>query len=176
MIPADRLRRGLARHRSIAIAVSGGVDSMTLAHIAHGVTAARMIHAISPAVPAIATARVRRHAAAHGWRLDIVDAGEFGDARYIANPVNRCYFCKLNLYGTIRDLAEGPVAPVGPVAAAPELEAVALFPVADWVAAVGALAGRGLGDPGGGQQPAALPHALLEVQLAEAGDPFGCDA
>ena len=86
-----------------AVAVSGGVDSMTLAHVAHaahGVTA-RMVHAVSPAVPAAATARVRGHAQRAGWTLTIIDAGEFADPDYRANPVNRCYFCKTNLYGAI---------------------------------------------------------------------------
>ncbi|MDF0595257.1 adenine nucleotide alpha hydrolase [Psychromarinibacter halotolerans] len=104
-----RLRTVLSRHDRIAVAVSGGVDSMTLAHVAHGIGGTVMIHAISAAVPAEATARVRRHAAASGWRLRIVDAGEFGDPRYRENPVNRCYFCKQNLYKTIRDLCDGAV-------------------------------------------------------------------
>jgi uncharacterized protein len=61
-----------------------------------------MYHAVSPAVPAEASARVRRHAEASGWILHIIDAGEFADPRYLANPVNRCLFCKENLYGRIR--------------------------------------------------------------------------
>lgn len=60
-----------------------------------------MIHAISPAVPPDATTRVKRHAAAEGWQLKVVSAGEFEDERYLANPVNRCFYCKQNLYGTI---------------------------------------------------------------------------
>jgi uncharacterized protein len=31
----------------------------------------------------------------------VLDAGEFGDERYMANPANRCFFCKTNLYGTL---------------------------------------------------------------------------
>jgi uncharacterized protein len=31
----------------------------------------------------------------------VLDAGEFADADYIRNPVNRCYFCKTNLYGAM---------------------------------------------------------------------------
>ena len=48
---------------NIAIAVSGGVDSMTLSFIAHRVlgSRARMYHAVSPAVPTDATSRVRAH-------------------------------------------------------------------------------------------------------------------
>jgi uncharacterized protein len=86
-----------------AVAVSGGVDSLTLATFAHRLIGARveMFHAVSPAVPGDATARVERLAASENWRLRIVDAGEFGDAAYMANPVNRCFFCKTNLYGAI---------------------------------------------------------------------------
>jgi len=107
----DRLRARLAPHEGLTIAGSGGIDSMVLAHVAHtGLPGARMAHAVSPAVPPAATERVRAHAAAAGWRLDLVDAGEFGDPRYRENPANRCYFCKLNLYSTVAALADGPVA------------------------------------------------------------------
>ncbi len=89
-----------------AIAVSGGVDSMTLAVFAHrrlGRERILMMHAISPAVPPEATTRVRRYADTEGWRLAILDAGEFTDRDYIANPVNRCYFCKTNLYDAVAE-------------------------------------------------------------------------
>ncbi|UDL96159.1 adenine nucleotide alpha hydrolase [Lichenihabitans sp. PAMC28606] len=97
-----RLAAVLAGMGEIAIALSGGIDSVTLATFAHrqrsGVT---MFHAVSPAVPGDATARVERLAEQHGWILRVVDAGEFDDADYMANPVNRCFFCKTNLYGSI---------------------------------------------------------------------------
>lgn len=109
-IPAP-LRDALARHPRLAIAVSGGVDSMTLAHAAHAVLpAARMLHAVSPAVPAKATARVRRHAEAHGWALSLIDAGELADPRYAENPVNRCYFCKTNLYARMAEVTDDMLA------------------------------------------------------------------
>ena len=90
-----------------AVAVSGGVDSMTLAVVAHRTLgdSATMLHAVSAAVPADATQRVERYARREGWRLERIDAGELLDARYVANPVNRCYFCKTNLYSTIAPLA-----------------------------------------------------------------------
>ena len=92
-----------------AVAVSGGVDSMTLAVVTHRHLDrhAQMFHAVSPAVPPDATERVRRYAAAQGWRLSVVDAGEIADPRYVANPANRCYFCKTNLYGTMARAASG---------------------------------------------------------------------
>ncbi len=108
----DGLRRAIERHATLAVAVSGGVDSMTLAHFAQHETATRvvMVHAASPAVPAHASARVRDHAARFGWDLIVTDAGEFADPRYRANPVDRCYFCKTNLYDRIRVLTEAPIA------------------------------------------------------------------
>jgi uncharacterized protein len=96
----------------LTIAVSGGVDSMTLAHAAHriGLTGLTVVHAVSPAVPAMASARVRDHASRFGWQLRELDAGEFDDPEYRANPVNRCYFCKTNLYARIAGAIHGPIA------------------------------------------------------------------
>ena len=98
--------RGLG---TVAVAVSGGVDSMTLAVVAGRTLGgdARMYHAVSPAVPSEATQRVHAYADRGGWALEVMDAGEFGDARYMANPANRCYFCKTNLYGTMAARATG---------------------------------------------------------------------
>jgi len=108
----DRLEAALARHAPLVIAVSGGVDSMTLAVVAHRALPGRvtMLHAVSPAVPQAATDRVEAYAEREGWKLTVLDAGEFSDPRYRANPVNRCYFCKTNLYGRIRGQTSAAVA------------------------------------------------------------------
>ena len=97
------LHRALDAIGRVAIAVSGGVDSMTLAVAAGRRLGPRasMLHAISPAVPPEATDRVRRHAEREGWDLAILDAGEFADPDYLKNPANRCYFCKTHLYGAM---------------------------------------------------------------------------
>ena len=105
------LRTTLSQYDSLAVATSGGVDSMTLAAVAHGVLHERvmMVHAVSPAVPPDATERVQEQAAISGWSLKIVDAGEFSDQDYRENPVNRCYYCKSNLYTRVRDVWKGYV-------------------------------------------------------------------
>ena len=108
----ERLDRVLDRFDAIAIAVSGGVDSLTLAAFAHrkrGLSAV-MIHAVSPAVPLEPTERVRALAAAEGWTTIVTGTGEFDDARYRDNPANRCYFCKTNLYDRIRALTPHAIA------------------------------------------------------------------
>ena len=98
----DRLQAVLSAITRPVIAVSGGVDSVTLAAVASQVCADTLLmHAVSPAVPREASARLKRLAARRNWSLQIVDAGEFADPRYRENPRNRCFFCKTNLYGTI---------------------------------------------------------------------------
>lgn len=99
----ERLAQALGEFESLAVAVSGGVDSLTLATVAHRTLATRveMFHATSPAVPHEATQRVRDMAAREGWKLTVLDAGEFDDPHYRSNPVNRCFYCKTNLYGAL---------------------------------------------------------------------------
>lgn len=118
--PHERSARGtlealvaeIDRHGPLAIAVSGGVDSMTLAHVAqrHARQRPRMVHATGPAVPAAARARVEAHAARHDWSLVLIDAGELADGRYRANPMDRCYYCKTNLYARMGSVTEATIA------------------------------------------------------------------
>lgn len=89
------------------IACSGGIDSLLLATVAHRQRpdATLVAHAVSPAVPGEATARVESWAAREGWNLEIVTSGEFRSEAYLSNPVNRCYHCKSNLYDSLDQLA-----------------------------------------------------------------------
>lgn len=107
----DALARTIADIDHVAVAVSGGVDSLTLATLIQRQVPERaeMHHAVSPAVPAEATERVRMLAEQQRWRLNVVDAGEFADTDYRANPVNRCFYCKTNLYGAIARHTEAQI-------------------------------------------------------------------
>jgi uncharacterized protein len=108
MTPLDALLQAIC---PMAIAVSGGVDSLTLATAAHRVSSGMtMHHAVSPAVPPEATARTRAEADRQGWSLDVFDAGEFAVPAYRENPVNRCFFCKTSLYGAIAARTALPIA------------------------------------------------------------------
>jgi uncharacterized protein len=103
------LRAWLRNNQPVAIAVSGGIDSITLATAARRWAVSEMFHAVSPAVPSEATLRVRALASDQGWQLKIFDAGEFADKDYRANPVDRCFYCKTNLYSSIRQRTNLPI-------------------------------------------------------------------
>lgn len=107
-----RLHEQLQTYPRLAVAVSGGVDSMTLASVAHDALGDRLklVHAMSPAVPEEAGERVRQYADRFGWSVDWVDAREFADERYRKNPVDRCYYCKTNLYTRLSEIWNGPIA------------------------------------------------------------------
>lgn len=108
----NRLRTILAGFDRLAVAVSGGVDSTTLGVLAHRLLGRRvlLLHAVSPAVPGAATERLQELVRREGAALRLLDAGELADPRYRANPLDRCYFCKTNLYAAIRRVWDGPVA------------------------------------------------------------------
>ena len=108
----EELTRCLRRLGPVAIAVSGGVDSLTLATLANRILppgACSMFHAVSPAVPLEATERVRALAHEERWHLTVFDAGEFGNETYRTNPVNRCFHCKHSLYESIRRLTPATI-------------------------------------------------------------------
>lgn len=94
-----------AKKGVLKIALSGGIDSITLMTVAARVRTEPTIalHAVSAAVPDEATVRCRELASRYGWPLDEIDAHEFDNAHYIANPVNRCYYCKSSLFDRIME-------------------------------------------------------------------------
>jgi pyridinium-3,5-biscarboxylic acid mononucleotide sulfurtransferase len=104
----ESLLRSLA---PVRLAVSGGVDSMTLAILAGRTLGAEatMIHAVSPAVPETATDRIHRVSRIEGWTLRTIDAGEFSNESYRSNPYDRCFHCKSDLYRSIAAIGCGTI-------------------------------------------------------------------
>ncbi len=100
---ADRvegLRAALRAHGSALIAFSGGVDSALVLKLAVEQLGERAIAltAISASVAPDEAREAEELAAKIGAKHVLVDSKELDDPRYAANPSNRCYFCKTELY------------------------------------------------------------------------------
>lgn len=101
---AERLRDWLRRRERVLVCFSGGVDSAYLLAEAVGVLGEGAIAftAVSPSLDPDECESARELAASLGARHRMVRTHELDDARYASNPVNRCYFCKTEVYGVAR--------------------------------------------------------------------------
>ena len=103
----ETLRGWFAGFDSALVAYSGGVDSALLMRVAHDALGDRALACIgvSPSYPK----REREQAVALAKQLEVpyrlIETREHLDPNYAANPANRCYFCKDELYGRLARLA-----------------------------------------------------------------------
>ncbi len=100
--------RGLFRsYGSCLVAYSGGVDSVFLAHVAHEVLGERALAVIadSPSLPRRELEEAVAIAGRFHIPLRVVRTQEFDNPAYLANPSNRCYFCKQELFTELVPLA-----------------------------------------------------------------------
>jgi pyridinium-3,5-biscarboxylic acid mononucleotide sulfurtransferase len=101
------LRELLASYESVIVAFSGGADSAYLAWAAKGVLgpSALCITADSPSYPDRHRQLALTVAREAGLRHEIIQTSELDRAEYRANPTNRCYYCKHELYTSLTALA-----------------------------------------------------------------------
>jgi pyridinium-3,5-biscarboxylic acid mononucleotide sulfurtransferase len=104
----------LARWPALIVAYSGGVDSAYLAWAATRVLGRRVlcITADSPSYPDRHRTLARQIAADFGLEHEIVRTNEMARPEYRANPANRCYFCKHELYTHLSAIARERGVPV----------------------------------------------------------------
>ena len=96
----DQLQALLRSYGSVIIAYSGGVDSAFLARVAHDVLGAKSLAVIadSESLPRREYDEALAIGRQFGFPVRVVKTNELNDPRYASNPVNRCYFCKHELF------------------------------------------------------------------------------
>ena len=103
----QRLQEVLAGYRSVLIAFSGGVDSAYLAIAAAEVLGERAlaVTADSPSYPDSHRRLALAIASDFGLAHEIIHTDELERPEYRANPANRCYYCKDELYARLAAVA-----------------------------------------------------------------------
>ncbi|MBI3318902.1 MAG: ATP-dependent sacrificial sulfur transferase LarE [Candidatus Omnitrophica bacterium] len=93
---------------SVLVTFSGGVDSTFLAKVAFDALKEKAVAvtAVSPSLPAAELEETKRLAREIGIRHLLIESKELDDPRYSANPTNRCYFCKSELFALAAGVAK----------------------------------------------------------------------
>jgi pyridinium-3,5-biscarboxylic acid mononucleotide sulfurtransferase len=103
----SQLRELLAANAPLLVAYSGGVDSAYLLAEAHRALGSRVLGVIadSASLPRQALADALALAREIGAQVEVVRTTELDNPDYASNPMNRCYFCKAELFTRLDALA-----------------------------------------------------------------------
>jgi pyridinium-3,5-biscarboxylic acid mononucleotide sulfurtransferase len=103
----EQLRGLLRSYESCLVAYSGGVDSAFLALVAHQELGLRALACIADSASLPRRELNEAVALAEQFRFPfrVVKTAEFENKEYLANPTNRCYFCKKELFTELEPIA-----------------------------------------------------------------------
>ena len=104
----EQLRELIRSFGSCVVAYSGGVDSVFLARVARDVLGDKSLAVIadSASLPRRELAEALEIAEKFQIPVRVVKTDEFNNTEYLANPTNRCYFCKHELFTELEPLAK----------------------------------------------------------------------
>jgi pyridinium-3,5-biscarboxylic acid mononucleotide sulfurtransferase len=103
----DLLRARVRNCGSLLVAYSGGVDSALVALVAHRELGGRALACVgvSPSYPARELRAATDLAAEMGFACRVVETHEHANPAYSANAPDRCFFCKVELFERLCDIA-----------------------------------------------------------------------
>src|SRR6266571_1106036 len=103
----DRMVAAMSARGRVLVAFSGGVDSGLVARVAHDALGddALAVLADAESLARWELAEAVSEAAEIGIRLETVRVSELANTQYVANPTNRCYFCRQELGAALKPLA-----------------------------------------------------------------------
>lgn len=103
----EKLHALFEQHAPLVIAYSGGVDSAYLLAAARAALGSRMLGVVadSASLPRQALADALALATQIGAPVEVIATEELQDERYTSNPLNRCYYCKAELFTKLDELA-----------------------------------------------------------------------
>ncbi|UCC94617.1 MAG: ATP-dependent sacrificial sulfur transferase LarE [Candidatus Omnitrophota bacterium] len=102
-----RLKEMLRNLDSAVIAFSGGLDSGFLCKVVYEVLGKNTVAvtALSATYPSLDVIEAKRIAKEIGIKHIIIHTKELENKRFIRNPYNRCYWCKIELFSKLKKIA-----------------------------------------------------------------------
>ena len=105
----SRLKKILKSMRSVLVAYSGGVDSTFLLKVALDTLGGKNVLAVTANSPTYAKHELRfsrKMAREIGARQRVIETEELRNSKFAKNPLNRCFYCKNELFSKLKKIAK----------------------------------------------------------------------